>query len=237
MHPNAEISIQDPKGMTGIYPCPECRRNTTHSVLSIVNSNWSDEYAQFWGHFLTVHCNGCGTLSFCHVSKCSEEEEYDERGHPFLPQHKIHYPSIVDTSATIAEHFVEESRIQELVKIGPSKLDTAKLSQMLTELNRSYADHSFFSCVFLIRAILDHVPPIFGLKRFSEIANNYAGGGGRSFRQHMQHLENSSRKLADSHLHQHIRSKETLPTTSQIEFRADIDSLLAEIIRILAQKP
>ena len=218
--------------MTGVYPCPECRRDTTHGILSIVNSNWSDDYVQYWDHFLTVRCKGCGTLSFCHVSKCSEDQDYDESGRPILPKKKIHYPAIVDPFTLAIGNFVDAERLKQIEVTQSQKFDTTKLAQMLIELNRAYAEHSFLSCIFLIRAILDHVPPIFVQNSFSEIANNYAGGG-RSFRQHMQHLENSSRKLADSYLHQQVRSKETLPTTSQIEFRADVDTLLAEVVRIL----
>lgn len=233
MRHDADISIQDPAGMNGPYPCPECGRDTSHSVLAIVNSNHFEGLARFWDHYLTVRCNGCGTISFCHVSKCSEEEDYDDQGRPFLIHHKRHYPELQETLNTQAEPFVESIRIQELESLQQdSPFDTVKLAQMLAELNRAYESHSFLSCIFLIRAILDHIPPIFGLGKFAEIANNYAGGG-KSFRESMQHLENSSRKIADSYLHLHIRPKEVLPTKTQVEFRADIDVLIGEVIRIL----
>jgi hypothetical protein len=50
----------------------------------------------------------------------------------------------------------------------------------------------------LIHGLLDHVPPMFGFKTFSEVANNYAGGG-RSFKETMHHLENTSRKVGDAY--------------------------------------
>ena len=233
---DAEISTQDPDGMKGTYPCPDCGRDTSHSVLSIVNSNHFEGLAQFWDHYLTVRRDGCGTVSFCHVSKCSEEEDYDERGSPFLVQHKKHYPGPPETMNSEVEHFVEVSRIQGLENVKPgSPFDTTKLAQMLAELNRAYESHSFLSCAILIRAILDHVPPIFGFNKFAEIVNNYAGGG-KSFRESMQHLESSSRKIAD-YLHMHIRPKEVLPMKTQVEFRADVDVLIGEVIRILRAKP
>src|SRR6266851_7819561 len=115
MRHDAEISIQDPAGMSGIYPCPECRRDTSHAVLSIVNSRHFDESgAQFWDHYLTVRCNGCGTVSFCHASKCSEEEDFDERGVPFLVQNKRQYPEIAPTTDSTTSRFVEPSRIAEI---------------------------------------------------------------------------------------------------------------------------
>jgi len=53
----------------------------------------------------------------------------------------------------------------------------------------------------------------------------------------MQHLQNSSRKIADSYLHSQIRAKETVPTKTQVEFRADIEVLIGEIVRILRTTP
>ena len=107
---------------------------------------------------------------------------------------------------------------------------------MLYELNRAYAAHSYMSCIYLIRAILDHVPPILGFASFNEVANNYAGGG-RSFRESMQHLQSASRKIADANLHSPIRSVETIPNRTQVEFRADMDVLLSEVVRVLQLKP
>lgn len=83
----------------------------------------------------------------------------------------------------------------------------------------------------LVRSILDHVPPEFSCKSFSEVANNYAGS--KSFKQSMAHLENSSRKIADAHLHTQIRKTESLPNKTQVNFTNDLDVLLAEIARIL----
>jgi hypothetical protein len=83
----------------------------------------------------------------------------------------------------------------------------------------------------LTRAILDHVPPIFGSTKFGEVANNYAGA--KSFKESMLNLENSSRKISDQYLHVQVRTKETLPTVRQVDFSNDLDVLLAEIVRIL----
>lgn len=82
----------------------------------------------------------------------------------------------------------------------------------------------------LIRAIIDHVPPIFGATNFQNV---YSQNGTKSFKQHMEHLDKSSRKIADSYLHGHIRNKESLPNNTQVNFSQDIDVLLAEICRIL----
>jgi hypothetical protein len=66
---------------------------------------------------------------------------------------------------------------------------------------------------------------------FAEVANNYSGS--RSFKESMQHLDLSARKIGDAHLHTQIRTKEILPTATQVNFANDLDVLLAEIVRIL----
>jgi hypothetical protein len=83
----------------------------------------------------------------------------------------------------------------------------------------------------LTRAIIDHVPPVFGYSTFLEVANNCKGTS--SFKKSMQHLENSSRNIANQHLHGQIRKSETVPTLAQVNFANDLDVLLAEIVRVL----
>ena len=238
MRHDADVSLQNPDGVTGIFPCPECGQDTSHSIISIVNSHHFDEsgLVQFWDHYLTVRCNGCGTISFCHEFKCSEDEDFNDQGRPYLVKNRRHYPGPSTPLPEEQEKFVEPARMEEIQSLPKGQFDTTKLVQLLVELNRAYAGQSFLSCTFLLRSIIDHVPPIFGLKSFLEVSNNYAGGG-RSFREAMQHLENASRKIADSLLHSQIRATENVPTKTQVEFRADIATLLGEIIRVLHPKP
>ncbi|MDO8686590.1 MAG: hypothetical protein Q7K11_00065 [Candidatus Berkelbacteria bacterium] len=124
--------------------------------------------------------------------------------------------------------YLDKKRFQALKKKS-GKFDFSRLLQMLTELDRAFSLENYISVILLVRAILDHVPPIFSLNTFAEVTNNY---GTRSFKDSMSHLENSSRKIADSYLHTKIRSKESLPNKTQVNFSNDLDVLLAEIIRI-----
>src|SRR5439155_20572620 len=125
--------------------------------------------------------------------------------------------------------YVDKKRLQALRKKKGAAFDFSRLVQMLIELDHaSLLDHSI-SVALLVRAILDHVPPVFGANSFAEVANNY---GTRSLKDSMLHLENSSRKIADSHLHTKIRKKESLPSRTQVNFSNDLDVLLAELIRI-----
>jgi hypothetical protein len=133
--------------------------------------------------------------------------------------------------STSEQSFIAPSRIAELSAKTPTAFDLRRLIRMCEEVNICYRDECYLAVAMLTRAILDHVPPIFGKGSFAEVANSY--GGGQSFKASIQHLENSARNIANSHLHQHIRRKEVLPSKTQISFQQDMDVLLAEIIRIL----
>jgi len=124
--------------------------------------------------------------------------------------------------------YIDKKRFQSLKKKS-GEFDFSRLLQMLKELDHASSVKNYISVILLVRAILDHVPPIFGLNTFPEVANNY---GTKSFKDSMLHLENSSRKIADSYLHTRIRKKESLPNKTQVNFSNDIDVLLAEIVRI-----
>lgn len=238
---SATVELQKPtKGQSGTYPCRCCRKETAQEVLTIVNSRDSDESGEvdFWGHYLTVRCKGCGTVNFCIVSKCSEEFDYDARGNPYLVVTKRGYPEVEEEESEQEpeDGYVHADRLAELASLLNTPFDGARLVKMLDELNRAYAAGSYISCICLIRGIIDHVPPIFGCRNFGEVANNY-GGGGRSFKDAMLGLDTMSRKIADSHLHSQIRAVETVPNANQVEFRAGLDVLLAEIIRIARAGP
>jgi hypothetical protein len=128
--------------------------------------------------------------------------------------------------------YVDTKRIKELRNIKSDDFDLSKIIEMCDELNNCFSNEANLAVAMLVRAMLDHVPPIFGCKNFSEVSNNYAGGG-NSFRHSMANLENSLRKIADAHLHTQIRKRESLPNKTQVNFRSDLDVLLLEIIRIL----
>jgi len=127
--------------------------------------------------------------------------------------------------------YVDVRRLDEMRAIGKGKFDLSKLINLCEELNRCFDSESYASMIMLTQAIIDHVPPIFGCSAFPEVANNYAGS--KSFRASMQHLENSSRKIADQHLHGQIRKSETTPNFTQVNFASDLDVLLAEVVRLL----
>lgn len=141
-------------------------------------------------------------------------------------------PVETEGSHEVTSHFVDKSRAADLKAIKSDSFDLSRLVQLCWEIDFCYRNECYLSVAALTRAILDHVPPIFGASTFSEVANSYSGG--KSFRESMQHLANSARKIGDSHLHTQIRKREVLPTPTQVNFANDLDVLLAEIVRILS---
>ena len=127
---------------------------------------------------------------------------------------------------------IDQIRIDQLNGISSQDYDLTRLIELCKELNDCYSNENYLAVAILTRSLLDHVPPIFGFNNFSEVANNYKSS--RTFKDSMQHLDNSCRRIADAHLHVPIRQKEVLPSKTQVNFANDVDVLLAEIVRILA---
>lgn len=131
---------------------------------------------------------------------------------------------------TNAKTYVHESRIAELKAVKNNNFDLSRLIRYCEELNTAFAYECCLSTAILVRAIIDHIPPIFEKSTFTEVANNH---GSKSFKDSMKNLDNSLRKISDSHLHTQIRKKEVLPNSNQVNFSNDLDVLLAEVYRIL----
>jgi hypothetical protein len=127
--------------------------------------------------------------------------------------------------------YVDVSRLAALHALPRTPWDCSRLVRLCEELNIAHKNDCHMATAMLVRTIVDHVPPIFECKSFNEVANNSKGA--KSFRSSIQHLNQSLRNIADAHLHVQIRASEIVPNGSQIDFRADLDVLLAEIVRVL----
>jgi DNA-binding Lrp family transcriptional regulator len=131
--------------------------------------------------------------------------------------------------------FINEGRLQELKDISSrqSKFDCSKLIKLCEELNSSYSHENYYATAMLTRAIMDHVPPIFGvgIDNFQKVANNYSGT--QSFKNAMKGLYSIQKNISDGYLHEHIRNTESLPNATQVNSSQAIDKLLEEIVKIL----
>lgn len=132
--------------------------------------------------------------------------------------------------ATESAEFISAQRLGQLRNCAPVNLDFTKLIRLCEEANICASYECWYAVATLTRSILDHVPPVFGMAKFAEVVANYAGT--KSFKEAMRHLDEASRKIADSHLHERMRSSEVLPTEQQVNCGQQLDVLLAEIVRI-----
>lgn len=134
-------------------------------------------------------------------------------------------------SAVAKPTYVDPARILQLRGTRSQQWDLKRLVRLLEELNIAHEHELHMATAVLVRAITDHVPPIFSAKNFSEVANNYPAP--RSFSEQMRQLDTSLRKIADMHLHQPVRKAEVLPLAPQVDFRGALDVLLSEVVRLL----
>ena len=75
--------------------------------------------------------------------------------------------------------FIDENIIIKFEDLIDPKFDTIKLLQYLKEVNRSYKEGDFLSCILLLRAVLNYVPPVFGHSTFSQVVSQ----SGRSLKE------------------------------------------------------
>jgi hypothetical protein len=130
------------------------------------------------------------------------------------------------------EPFVSPDRIEELRLVSTqAAFDLSRLLRLCEELNIVSRNECHIATAVLVRALIDHIPPVFGQREFNEVANNYAGT--KSFVATAKHLQESLRKIADALLHSPIRRTESLPTATQVDFKQSLDVILGEVARIL----
>lgn len=157
-----------------------------------------------------------------------------EKFQQLTKEHSINLPLPKRSYFSKTTYFIDYNRFKELEQISNPKYDLRKLIQLSKEIEWSFVNGNYYATALLQRAFIDHIPPIFNCKNFSEVVNNYKSeGNSKSFKKSMEHLNNSLRAIGDSSIHSQIRQKEVLPSEKQVDFSNDFDVLLAEIVRVL----
>ena len=109
---------------------------------------------------------------------------------------------LTDGEPAAGDTYVAASIIQlleEKAELSAWKCD--KLLQLIRELDDNYASKNAYATHTLLRAILDHVPPILGCKSFNEVASSYKWS--RTDGAYMKHLQ-SFKAQGDDALHRPI---------------------------------
>lgn len=136
-----------------------------------------------------------------------------------------------ETAPGAAVNYISQKRLQQLRDLPKKSFDLAKLIRLCEELNSNWHAENWLSVGMLLRAILDHVPPIFSTTSFAQYA---AVAGGQSLKASMSNLDNSSRRIADRFLHEQVARRAALPTDTQVWFAPELDVLLGEIVNKLS---
>lgn len=141
-----------------------------------------------------------------------------------------------NTQKPILKHFgwtyIHKQRLTELESLKENgRYDLTKLICYCEELNIAFANKSYLSTAMLVRSIMNHVAPVFGFNEFKQVVANYKCP--KSTKDTLNNLENSSRKIADSVLHNLIDKNIVLPNSNQVDFSNDVDVLLAEVCKLL----
>ena len=123
--------------------------------------------------------------------------------------------------------FLNTDLLIRLKTVQGARLDIRKLVKMCEELNDAYARGNFISSALLLRAIMNHVPPVFGATTFCEVVAH----AGRSVKAILTRLNEEARPIADLHTHFLMRATEHLPTKNQLEpYKAGFEVLMQEVL-------
>lgn len=104
-------------------------------------------------------------------------------------------------------------------------LDVTKLLRLIDELNDNFARGNAYATHALLRAILDHIPPMLGCASFAAVASNYQWS--RTDKGYIRKLLDF-RLQADDALHRQISRKPDLLSLDDMPSRTWVNRLLQE---------
>jgi hypothetical protein len=120
-----------------------------------------------------------------------------------------------------------DAQVIAAIKAGEAtdRFDRSKLLRLIEELNDNYLRSNGHAAHALLRAILDHVPPLLGCADFATAVNNYRWS--RTDKSYMRKLLDFKLQ-ADDVLHRQISSKADLLSLDDMPPRAWVNRLLQE---------
>jgi hypothetical protein len=110
-------------------------------------------------------------------------------------------------------------------KDGKSQFNAAKLLRLIQELNENFEQKNSYATHALLRAILDHIPPILGQPDFNAVASNYHWS--RTDKRYLKRLADF-KDQADDALHRQISAQADLLDFDDVPASICVDRLLQE---------
>ncbi|GAA0711734.1 hypothetical protein GCM10010199_09370 [Dactylosporangium roseum] len=132
-----------------------------------------------------------------------------------------------------AEHgsYVDE-RVFDLVRQSDgARWDCTKLLALLRELDDNYRAGNAYAAHALLRAVMDHIPPLFGETTFAPVANNHPWG--KTDGRYMKRLVHF-RDQADDVMHRQISRTPCVLTMEDMPARAAVNRFLLGCVSKLA---
>jgi len=205
-----------------------------HTKIDVFNQYWNkqiitrDREALFSGRQVPTHKYYWATASF--ITGITEQiDEFLYLIDKITAQHSSAQQSASDIDTGVTT-YIDKNTLLRLSRIESNDFDLSKLIALCNELNDSYSLKNYHSCAMLLRAIVDHIPPIFGKANFADVCSQH---GSRSFKSIMKPLNNTAKKIGDDYLHTQVSKKVLAVTKTQISFQPNLDVLLNEIAAIL----
>lgn len=126
------------------------------------------------------------------------------------------------------EPYLSDEVVKNLLNSAKKReYDTTKLEAIMSELNDAFERNKAQSSHALIRALLDHIAPLFGYDTFAHVANNYSWP--ESDKKRIRELNTLFRFDADDSLHTPISKRNTAVDMQSIGLiRRIINVILAE---------
>ncbi|WP_157857329.1 hypothetical protein [Streptomyces yerevanensis] len=135
-------------------------------------------------------------------------------------------PAVTATPASTRPVYVNERLIGEIEqKQSRTSWSLDKLLGLLNELNECYAGDHVYACHALLRAVIDHLPPILGHRSFDQVASNYPWS--QTDKKYVKKLLEFKNQGHDV-LHRPIRTSEDVITMNDLPLPANLNALLRE---------
>lgn len=127
--------------------------------------------------------------------------------------------------------YVSQEIIEGLIKKRDG-FNYKKLIKMLNEINSNHIASHAYATSMLIRAVLDHIPPIFGYSSFDAVVSNY--GWGKTDRAYMKSLLDFKNE-GDDALHRQISGQDDLLDMTSLPVAHRFNRLLQECLTFEGQ--
>lgn len=132
-----------------------------------------------------------------------------------------------------SSNFVNLEYIEQLRKLDLVEWDLFRLIRYCEEINMNWDNGNLFSVVFLSRALIDYVPPIFDEPNFDSL---YAHASSRdSFKSVCETLAKSLKHIADYNIHQQAKSSQSRLVKEEINFSTVLNHLIGRTLEKLEE--